>query len=159
MNTEGQQKKPQILVDDDWKSQAQAEKERLAEAEKETTQQQEAGGADGAQGKGPPPADFAALMGMLATQALMYLGTMADKKTGGVIFDPELSKFYIDLLGVIEIKTKGNLTEAEQKDLTSALTELRMRYVELSKMLEHQVTDGGPVAATGVAGTTGPMTG
>ncbi len=132
-----QSSKPKIIVDDDWKSQAQAEKEKLAEAEAQAAAKAGPGG-PGAPGE-LPPADFASLVGMLATQSLMYLGGVADRKSGGVIFDPEMARFYIDLLGVLETKCKGNLSEDESKDLTGALHELRVRYVEMSRAVAAQM--------------------
>lgn len=131
---------PKIIVDDDWKSQAQAEKERLAQAEAQS-QAKSQGRAPGA-GEGPgelPPADFQSLVGMLATQAVMYLGGVADRKTGGVIFEPDMARFYIDLLGVLEEKCKGNLTDDESRDLSGALHELRTRFVELSRAVAAQM--------------------
>lgn len=125
MPDEGDQA-PKIIVDSDWKSQAQAEKEKLAE--------QEAKAAPAGKG-GPdalPPADFRGLVGMLATQAVMYMGGLADRSTGQAIFDPEYSKHMIDLLGVLESKTKGNLSDEESKELSGVLHELRLRFVELS---------------------------
>lgn len=138
--------KSKIIVDDDWKSQAQAEKERMAEAESQASSKQGSRQA-GAPGE-LPPADFASLVGMLATQSLMYLGGVADRKSGGVIFDPEMARFYIDLLAVLEAKCKGNLSPEESKDLTGALHELRIRYVEMSRAVAAQMArereGGGP---------------
>lgn len=143
---------PKIIVDDDWKSQAQAEKERLGEAE---AKQAAAAGAGGGAAPGElPPADFPSLVGMLLTQALMYLGGVADRKTGQAIFDPEMSRFYIDLLAVLEEKTRGNLSEDESKDLVGAVHELRSRYVELSQMMAKQVAAGGG-AIGGMGGSRG----
>lgn len=144
--------KPEILVDSDWKNQAQAEKERLAEAEAKT------GPAAGGGAEALPPADVTSLVGMLVTQALMYLGGVADKRTGGAIFDPELSKYYIDLLGVLEEKTRGNLSQAESQDLAEAVHELRGRWVQLTRMVAQQMATGQGAAShlAGGTGTTGP---
>ncbi len=123
---------PKIIVDSDWKSQAQAEKERLAEQEAE--REKDAASRPGAGGPGDlPPPDFGSLVGMLATQAVMYMGTMADKNTGAAIFDPEYAKHMIDLLGMLEEKTRGNLTEDEARDLGQILHELRTRFVDLAR--------------------------
>ncbi len=149
MNQDDSQQ-PKIIVDDDWKSQAQAEKDRLVEVEASTAAKPGARGA-GAQGE-LPPADFASLVGMLATQSLMYLGGVADRKTGGVIFDPDMARFYIDLLAVLEDKSKGNLSEDEAKDLTGALHELRVRYVEMARAVAAQMAkerEGGGGAGAG----------
>ncbi len=81
---------PKIIVDSDWKAQAQAEKEKLSEVDEKAAA--EAGG-----GKGLPPADFQSIVGTLFSQALMYLGGMADRQTGQVMVDLEAGKHFIDL--------------------------------------------------------------
>ncbi len=142
-----QEDAPKIIVDSDWKSQAQAEKERLAE--QEAAREQQAGPGQAGPGQLPPP-DFSGLVGMLATQAIMYMGAMADKTTGQAIFDPEYSKHMIDLLGVLEEKTKGNLTDDEARDLGQILHELRSRYVELARVIAEQgATGAGPAPGAG----------
>ncbi len=114
--------KPKIIVDSDWKAEAQKEKERLSEAETQSA-------SEGAPG-GLPDADFRGLIGAMATQAMMYLGAFPDEQ-GRAIFAPEYARHYIELLGVIEEKTKGNLTEEEDKELTGVLHELRVRFVQI----------------------------
>ena len=119
-----------IIVDDDWKQQAQKEKENLAAQEKtEEVSEDKAKG-----GRGPlPKGDFAALVSMLVTQAFYSLGLVQfegqdDKKEP----DLELAKYNIDMLETIEEKTKGNLSEEEQKVLENTLGQLRMAYVKLT---------------------------
>jgi hypothetical protein len=132
---------PKIVVDSDWKSQARAEKDRLEqqakarEAEKKAAAPAGAVGAGaGADGEGQlPPADFMTLLGTMVTQALMYMGAFPDPQTGRAIVSLEHAKFHIDLLGVLEAKTKGNLAPEEATEITGTLNELRMRYVEISK--------------------------
>lgn len=149
---------PKLIVDSDWKSQAHAEKERLA-AEESKGKTEGAGRSAAGQGGAEdlPPADFPSLVGMLMTQALMYLGGVADRRTGTAIFDPDTSRFYIDLLAVLEEKTRGNLLEAEQKDLTGVIHELRLRYLELSRAVARQVAEGkgGATIMPGAAGLAG----
>lgn len=137
---------PKIIVDSDWKSQAQAERDRLAADE--SKREAEAASKPGAGEPGAlPPADFQSLVGMLVTQALMYLGGVADRKTGQAVFDPDMSRFYIDLLAVLEEKTRGNLAEAESRDLVGAVHELRSRYVELVQAVARQAASAGPGGA------------
>lgn len=112
---------PKIIIDSDWKAEAQAEKERLSEQEKKSAAASDAH---------LPEADFRGLLGSLATQAMMYLGAFPDEE-GRAIFAPEYARHYIDLLGVLEEKTKGNLTDEESKELTGVLHELRVRFVEI----------------------------
>ena len=133
---------PKIQVDSNWKAEAQAEKERLVEkeAEKETKKAEEPGGGETPQEL--PEADFKALMGLLASQAIMGLGAYTDPKTGGVVVDLLGSKFAIDLLGVLEEKTKGNTSEEEAKELSQVLAELRMRFVQVSDAVVKQAASG-----------------
>lgn len=154
MPNDPQQQPPQIIVDSDWKSQAQAEKERLAEAE-EKAAPRHAGGGPGAGGL--PRADFMSLVGMIGTQAVMYLGGMADRRTGAAIFDPEYAAHMIDLLGVLQEKTKGNLSAEESGELDAIVQELRSRYVELSRMVaaKQAAAAGIPGAGAGIPGASG----
>lgn len=145
---------PKIIIDSDWKAQAQKEKERLAAKEREAAQAPKtsggarpagamagpAGGAAPAAGPGGgpgmeemPPADFQSLVGTLVTQALLYLGGFPDPQTGRAIVSLEHARFHIDLLAVLEEKTKGNLGAEEASDLSQALNELRLRFVEITK--------------------------
>jgi len=127
---------PKILVDTDWKAEAQAEKERL------TKKAEEAEAKDGPRSGEMPPASFQMLVGTIASQAVMGLGAVRDPKSGGVVVDLDAARFAIDLLGVIEQKTKGNLTDEEAKDISQALAELRQRFVQVSEAVSAQVGAG-----------------
>lgn len=138
-----------IHVDTDWKKQAQAEKERLAKEIDAQRQKQAAaeaakvaggpatqpgvGPAAGATAQGPaedlPPATLETLIQTLATQAALFLSEQVDRRTGRPVRDVDLAKHNIDLLRVIEEKTKGNLTPDEKRMLESVLYELLMAYV------------------------------
>lgn len=145
--TPGGDDAPRLHVDADWKAEAERERQRLAEAEaKEKSRQSEARGGEGGE---LPPADFRGLVSMLASQALMGLGTMTDPQSRGVIVDLEGSRFAIDILGVLEEKTQGNLTAEESSELTQALGALRSRYVEIAQLVSQQMAGGGPVGPGG----------
>jgi hypothetical protein len=122
-----------IHVDSDWKREAQAEKERLArEAETAAAAPLRPAPAEGeeAEPEGPlPPATFDALVQQLASQAVLFLSRQRDPQTGESLQRLDLAKHTIDLLGVLEEKTKGNLTADEQRLLDTVLYELRMAYV------------------------------
>jgi len=125
--------KPKIVVDDDWKAEAQAEKERLArQAEKEKASQPPEGAGRARQ---LPAASFSSLVNMLATQTMMALGGMQDPKTKRVLVDLELGKHHVDTLEVLVEKTKGNLTDDEKKMLDEALYHTRMLYVQMTQRL------------------------
>jgi hypothetical protein len=121
-----EENKPKIIVDDDWKAQAQAEKQRL---------EQEAQQAPGGPG-GPrelPPATMETLISSLSTQAIMALGGYEDPRTKRRYVDLDLAKHFIDTLTLLEQKTRGNLTEDEKKLLDEVIYQLRMNYVQIAQ--------------------------
>jgi hypothetical protein len=126
---------PKIIVDDDWKSQAQAEKEKLAEQSK--AEQAKTGGGDL-----PEQIGFTDLVRMFATQALMYMGAFPDPQTGKAMVSLDVAKMNIDLLGVLEEKTKGNLDEEEKGLLEESLGALRGQFVEISRLISQAQAEG-----------------
>jgi hypothetical protein len=108
-----------LHIDDDWKSQAAAEKQRLAEKVEQAADK-----------PGMPSASFAGLVQLLAMQALVGMGGFAGP--GGQEIPPnlELAKMHIDMLDLLERKTKGNLEPGEKTLLDTTLHQLRMAYVE-----------------------------
>ncbi len=125
---------PKIIIDSDWKSQAQAEKDRLA--------QQEAAKKAQAQPEGGGEVRFEDVVGLIATQALSYMGYYPDPQTGQAMVSLEYAKLHIDMLGVLEAKTKGNLSEPEQQMFTKILTQIRGEFVEISKAVAKAVQEG-----------------
>ena len=118
-----------IIVDEDWKQEAQKEKEILAAQEEEEKEKEKSD----KEGRGPlPPGNFAALVSMLTTQALFAMGFLQIKGQENREPDLEMAKYNIDMLETLEEKTRGNLTEQEQKVLTDTLSELRMGYVKVA---------------------------
>lgn len=77
-----------------------------------------------------PEVDFNSLIFSLSSSALLHLGEIADPQSGQRKKDLELAKHTIDTIAMLKDKTKGNLTEEEQKFLESVLTDLRWRYVK-----------------------------
>lgn len=129
MAEEEKEQNKKIIIDEDWKKEAQREKEILAaqeEKEKKKEQQEQ-------RPPGPlPKGNFAALVSMLTTQALFALGLLQVKGQPEKKPELELARYNIDMLETLEEKTKGNLTEEEQKVLKSTLNELRMGYVRIA---------------------------
>lgn len=128
---------PVIQIDDDWKKAAQEEKRRLAEqAEKPRPAESPSTGApaspertrDPAARRETPPASFASIVQSMMTQALLYLGELA-VRGGEAVLDLDMAKRHIDMLGVLEEKTRGNLSREEQKLLDGVLYDLRNRFV------------------------------
>lgn len=124
---------PKIQIDSDWKAQARAEKEKLAQQAKSDDKpagRRAAGGAAG--GRELPPANFETLISTLATQAMLFLGLIPDPRSGQRVQSLDLARHHIDLLALIEEKTKGNLTEEESNTLAATLYELRQRYIQMA---------------------------
>lgn len=126
----------EILIDDDWKKQAQAEKQRLADeqrAREASAKPAATSAAPGSRRREMPAADFEAIVQQVMTQALYYLGDLSEDPNAGV--DVDAAKYQIDLLSILETKTAGNLSKDEQAQLDSALYDLRMRYVSIATQL------------------------
>ena len=80
-----------------------------------------------------PPADFATLVLSLGSSAVMYLGHEDGPDGKKTQRNLPMAKHAIDLLTVLEEKTKGNLSSEEDQILESLLFDLRLRYVEAMK--------------------------
>jgi len=148
-----------IIVDEDWKSRVQREKE-------EARQQAEAAraasvsaappsspvvedlGGDEDESAPPAPAAPAAeeqqspgfndLMSMLASQALYSLGAMPAGEGQQVMVDLEQARFLIELLGVLEEKTRGNLSTEEAANLHEARNEIERIFVVRAQQIQEQ---------------------
>ena len=135
----------QIKSDDEWKARVRAEAAALdgeAAAEDEDRPQGDAAraAADPAKSSRPqiepnqlPPASVTTLISMFSTQAMVALGMLADPTTGEAELQPALARHFIDLLGVVADKTRGNLTDDESKLLETSLHELRMAFVHMTR--------------------------
>ncbi len=138
---------PKLIIDTDWKSQAQAEKERLAA---KAAPVKPAPGAPAAPGAAPAasgqsqdePVRFEEIVRMFAMQALSYLGEVPDPRSGQRVFAPEYARLYIDMLGVLEEKTKGNLSPEEDAMLKGVVGDLRLTYVEMNQAVAKAVAEG-----------------
>ena len=80
-----------------------------------------------------PPADFATLVLSLGSSAVMYLGESEGTDAKKPNRNLPMAKHAIDLLTILEEKTKGNLSAEEEQILESLLFDLRLRYVEALK--------------------------
>jgi hypothetical protein len=78
------------------------------------------------------PASFASFLMSIASNAASALGMMEHPVTGKREVDLELGKHWIDVLGMLQQKTRGNLLPQEQQILEGLLADLRMQYVSLT---------------------------
>jgi hypothetical protein len=152
------EEQPSLHIDTDWKKQAQEEKRRLAEqaakakapvttpaappspaaagpaASAMPVDPRAAAASPGAaarRGRGQrelPAPGFSALVQSVMTQVLYYLGDLATS-AGAMGVDLDMAKYQLDQLTMLEDKTKGNLSDDEQRLLDAALYETRSRFI------------------------------
>lgn len=103
-------------VDQDWKNQV--DKEKGAAKNKEEVYHQPT---------------FTVFISSLGMQAMIAMGKLQNPMTKKKEDNYDQARFLIDTLGVIQEKTKGNLTTEEDKALEEYLFNLRMMYVEAKK--------------------------
>jgi Domain of unknown function (DUF1844) len=80
-----------------------------------------------------PAVDFTTFVVSLSHSALLHLGDAPHPTEEKSDVDLPMARQTIDLLALIQEKTHGNLTGAEEQVLTQALYDLRVRYVEVSQ--------------------------
>ena len=136
---------PDKKIDEEWKERVRREREASerppregdAASEEPTDEPRaEAGaGQEEATGQGTPspPASFSGLVLSLYMQALMALGAMEDPVSKKREKNLPHAKYSIDLLGVLEEKTRGNLSPDEEQLLEANLFQLRMQYVKATE--------------------------
>lgn len=115
---------PELVVDTDWKSQVEKEKEVAKES---------AEAADDDPTADLPPASLSMLITTFYSQAMMALGVMPHPATGEKNTDLQMAKHFIDTLEMLEEKTKGNTDDEENKMFDEVLHLLRMAYVGAKK--------------------------
>ena len=76
---------------------------------------------------------FSSLIISLGTSAMIHLGVMEDPNTKKIEKHVELAREEIDLISMLQEKTKGNLTDQEAKVTEQVLYELRVKFVETTK--------------------------
>ena len=98
---------------------------------------------------------FQALVLNLAQATWAGLGKIANPMTGVIERDLAAARQTLDLLGALESRTRGNLSENERAMLDRTLRELRLNYVdelkkegaESERDAEHMESEGGPAGA------------
>lgn len=115
-------------IDESWKEQAEKEKRQI---DRDSAAQSERSRGSG----GPPPnvPGFDQFLSSLVMEALIAFGDMAHPVTQQKHQDLRQAKYLIDLLEMLEAKTKGNLTGDEERILEDALYQLRMRYLNATQ--------------------------
>lgn len=85
------------------------------------------------------PASFVNFLSTIATNAAASLGAVPHPATGQRAVDLDTGKYWLDVLGMIRDKTKGNLHPQEQRLLDGLLADLRMQYVTMVRATEEKL--------------------
>jgi hypothetical protein len=123
-NTDGNSEQ-KIIVDEDWKSQVEAE--RAAAQEKQAPEQ------PAASPQPVPPANLTFLIGTLYLQGAVALGLLPNPVSEKSEVQSEQARHAIDLLDMLNEKTEGNRTPEETEELEIALHQLRLAFVSAVK--------------------------
>ena len=128
-----------IIIDEDWKSQVEREKEELIQQENEPASEADESSAAQTPDTGPepelPPPSLAFLISTLAAQAMAAMGQLPDPITGKPEIRMKFAKHHIDMLAILQEKTQGNASTEESQMLEDAVHQLRMMYVQLESQL------------------------
>jgi hypothetical protein len=92
---------------------------------------------------------FAHLVMQQSNMAMMLMGKTPHPETGEVLKDTDAARLFIDLLEMLEVKTKGNLTKDEATLLKRALMATRMAFVESMDSTPAGTSAAGQPAAPG----------
>ena len=79
-----------------------------------------------------PDVSFIAHVFHMASQAAMALGEIESPLTGKRETDLRSARFLIDIIEILEEKTRGNLDDDETRYINGVLADLRMKYVQKS---------------------------
>lgn len=80
-----------------------------------------------------PEISLSSFLLSISSSALLHLGEIADPQSGEKKKDLALAKQSVDIIALLKEKTKGNLTEEEEKLLEHLLYDLRIRFVQASE--------------------------
>jgi hypothetical protein len=118
-----------IIIDEDWKSQVEAERAEAAKATSTPAATATTEGSSETSDPPMPPASFELLLTTLATEALVALGQVPHPVTGKTQVQRNQAKFLIDTVDLLRQKTAGNLTSSEQQVIDSLLHQMRLVFV------------------------------
>lgn len=78
-------------------------------------------------------ANFSTLVMSLGSSTMIALGQVPDPTTGHIQTDLKVAQFNIDLLQILQDKTKGNLTSEENQFITALLSDLQIQFLNSKK--------------------------
>jgi len=78
------------------------------------------------------PVSFSTLVLSLASSAVLAMGLEKNPHSGQIEKDLDLARFNIDMLDMLKVKTKNNLTGDEQQFVDQVIHDLQMKFVYVS---------------------------
>jgi hypothetical protein len=132
-----------IIIDEDWKSQVEKEKESIAQQPKSEPSAE-------VDPHNLPPASLEMLVTTFASEAMVALGQLPNPFTNEHSINWEHARYTIDMLQVLQDKTKGNLSNDEAAMLETLLHQLRLAFVTLQTEYNNQVAGGGLAGKSGL---------
>ena len=130
-------------IDNDWKNRVSEERRKAEEEEaRKAAEKQESR-------ESTVPATFMNFLSEYAMRAMVLLGMIPYPGSEDRVIDIAGARFTIDILAVIQEKTKNNLSKEEENYLRTALYELRMRFVDVSEKITAGTLKEGPQEAPG----------
>jgi hypothetical protein len=128
MSTDPNPSEKKLYVDEDWKSQVEAEKAADAGEKQETEPATE---------KRPseplPPPSLTFLASTLYLQGAISMGLLPNPLSDKSELQLDRAKHAIDMLAMLQQKTEGNRTPEESEEIEAMLHQLRMAFVEIKK--------------------------
>ncbi|MBW1705338.1 MAG: DUF1844 domain-containing protein [Deltaproteobacteria bacterium] len=110
-----------------------SEKEKKPESENKEAEPKKEAPKEDTERPPLPEVNFSTLIFSLSSSTLFHFGEIADPQSGEKKKDLPLAKHAIDTIAMLKEKTKGNLTEEEQKFIDSVLNDLQWRYVKAAE--------------------------
>jgi hypothetical protein len=128
-------KEKKIIIDEDWKSQVEAEREAAKHLQEKTPGGKPSSTGDKTQAEKMqwPEPSLALLITTLATQAMAAMGVLGYPEGKQTETDLGQAKHFIDTIGLLEEKTRGNATAEETALFENVLHELRMVYLAVQE--------------------------
>ena len=83
-----------------------------------------------------PRLEFLPFVASLATNALAAMGALPENQRGGIPRSPQMAREYIDIIVMLEQRTRGNLTPDEATAMKQLVADLRMQYVEITRSVQ-----------------------
>lgn len=82
---------------------------------------------------GSEPMDFLSFIASLATNAMAAMGALPEAEAAGLPRSAQLAREYINIIAMLQEKTRGNLDPEETQVLQQVLTDLRMTFVHVDR--------------------------